>query len=71
MISIKDKLPIPNTMCIVQTVPYLREYTEPFRYITYSDSTGYFWDNLVNEILQDNEVTHWKEYEKNKQTRSY
>lgn len=63
MISVKEKLPIPNYMCnITPTNPRLK-VKGPWRFVTYSDGSGYFWDNLVDETLQEFEVSHW-EYEK-------
>ena len=59
MISVKDKLPRPNTKCKVQVSPYLKPRREVFKFVTYSDE-GHFWDNGIDEILQDTEVTHWE-----------
>jgi hypothetical protein len=62
MISVKEKLPIPNTMCkVTPKNPRYKNIGKPFRFVTYSDGTGHFWDNLVDDILQDDEVTHWEE----------
>jgi len=63
MISVKEQLPEPNTMCWVKAISHISDRIQPYRFVTYSDG-GYFWDNLQDEILQDTEVTHWKEYEK-------
>ena len=60
MISVKEKLPKPNTLCKIQVNSHLQPRKEDFRFVTYSDDTGYFWDNLKTEILQEHEVTHWK-----------
>ena len=62
MQSIKMTHPHPNTWCMVKVIPHLEKRTRPYKFVTYSDG-GYFWDNGTDEILQDTEVTHWKEYE--------
>ena len=68
MINVKKELPIPNYMCrVTPKNPRYKGANVPFRFITYSDNSGYFWDNLVNDILQGDEVTHWEYWdEKNK-----
>jgi len=64
MNSVKNMLPPPNTMCRVRTIPHLDPRKQAYKFVTYSDG-GYFWDNGIDEILQDTEVTHWNYYEKN------
>lgn len=60
MINVKDELPIPNYMCnVMPTNPKLKT-KGPYRFIKYSDDSGYFWDNLVDEVLQEYEVSHWE-----------
>ena len=68
MISVKDQLPIPNYMCHVRPKnPRYKGANRPFRFITYSDNSGHFWDNLVDDILQAEEVTHWEYWHDYKQ----
>lgn len=58
-ISVDDRLPMDNTMCQVRTTISASHYpTETYRYVRESDG-DYFWDNLLTDILQSNEVTHW------------
>jgi len=66
MISIKKKHPLDNLMCRVKTREYMKEFPEAFRYVRSSDGEWH-WDNLVDDILQSSEVTHWEPYnEENK-----
>ena len=61
MFNVAKKLPIPNSMCRIKTnIPHYSKENQPFRFVKYSDDLGYFWDNLIDEILQDSEVTHWE-----------
>ena len=60
MKSIKMTLPNPNTWCKVRVVQYLTKRTCAYKFVTYSDG-GYFWDNCMDEILQNTQVTHWAE----------
>ena len=60
MNSVKEELPTINSMCNVKpTNPRLKP-RGPYRFVTYSDNSGYFWDNLKDEILQEFEVSHWE-----------
>ena len=64
MNSVKDRLPLPNYMCrVLPKNPRYERVDIPFRYVEYSDKSGYFWDNLVDDILQSYEVTHWEYWE--------
>lgn len=64
MISVKDKLPRVNAMCrVTPTNPRLK-VKGAWRFVTYSDNSGHFWDNLVDDTLQSDEVSHW-EYDEN------
>jgi hypothetical protein len=60
MKSIKMTQPEPNTWCKVRVIPCLTKRTCAYKFVTYSDG-GHFWDDGIGEILQDREVTHWKE----------
>ena len=60
MISIKEKLPLDNAICDVKFhIPNANIKLGPWRFVRCSDG-GWFWDNCVDEILQDYEVTHWE-----------
>jgi hypothetical protein len=60
MISVKNQLPIPNYMCNIKPTNPRLKTRGPYRFVTYSDNSGHFWDNLVDEILQEYEVSHWE-----------
>jgi hypothetical protein len=64
MISIKEQLPLDNQMCEVRVLSYMKPHPGSWRFVRCSDGT-FHWDNLIDEVLQETEVTHWKEYEEN------
>ena len=61
MIKCSYELPEPNTVCKVLCIPHLaKEYNGGlYKFITYSDGGGYFWDN-GETVLQENEVIAWE-----------
>ncbi len=62
MTPVTTALPLDNMMCKIRVKPHLAQHGSlrkgVFRYVRESDG-DYFWDNLVDEVLQHDEVTHW------------
>ena len=58
MTPVTASLPLDNAMCEIRVRPHLAKRDGIFRYVRESDG-DYFWDNLVDEVLQSDEVTHW------------
>ncbi len=57
-VSITECKPPDNAVCRVATIPALADRTGEYRFVRCSDG-DYFWDNLIDEVLQRTEVTHW------------
>lgn len=57
--STKDKLPMDDEWCLVKAT--CRDFNNErlFKFIREPRGSGY-WDDFVDMILQDSEVTHWK-----------
>ena len=58
--STKDKLPMDDEWCLVKAT--CRDFNNelPFKFIRGGSD---YWDNFVDMILQESEVTHWKRAE--------
>jgi hypothetical protein len=59
MTPITEQRPPDNAMCRVQALPGMKIVGPEYRFVSMSDG-DFCWDNLVNEVLQSTEVTHWE-----------
>ena len=55
----KNKLPMSHEWCLVQATCRGFDEELPFKFIREQRGSGY-WDDFVDMILQESEVTHWK-----------
>ncbi len=58
MNRVEESLPTPQALCYVSTIPHMRR-EEPFTFVLCSDG-DFYWDNLIDEILQKDEVLAWR-----------